>query len=73
MSCFVADGGLFDFDDGGAVVGEDLRAEGAGEDAGEVQDPCAVKGEVGCGGFERPGGGGGCGFGPLSDVRFDIL
>jgi hypothetical protein len=39
--------GIFDFDYGGTIVGQDLSAEGGGEDAGEVEDFDAFEGAVG--------------------------
>ena len=42
----VAAPGFFDLDDARAFVAEELGAEGAGEDAGEVGDENAVQREV---------------------------
>jgi hypothetical protein len=35
---FIAGARLLDLEDGGAVVGEDLGAEGTGKDTGQVED-----------------------------------
>jgi hypothetical protein len=45
LAGFVAEAGLLDLENRGAVVCEDLGAERAGEDAGEVEDADAVEWE----------------------------